>query len=215
MADILKKRPQAEKIIANAVMKHYSVVLDSLPERDSDEKPFVAPLCRDVVASIRPVDSSVPPPAEQDGEEDEEEEDQLMDEDEEGQVPEDGELQVSLPAAQTADNGLVCISKITCHMLKMSCSSSSFHLQGHIGQDTLSHMIRLDEMVIPRRRRYSFHYHNHNFYDYTSRLRYPAGMLVSHSSTESVVKTLYQITFRSGAGSVLILVLVILLLRYS
>lgn len=190
MADILKKRPQAENIISNAVMKHYSVVLDRLPERDSDEKPFVAPLCRDVVASIRPVDSSVPPPADQEGEEDEEEEDQLMDEDEEGQVPEDGELQVSLPAAQTADNGLVC-TPITCHMFTMSCSSSSFHLQGHIGQETLSHMIRQDDMVIPRRRRYSFHYHNHNFYDYTSRLRYPAGMLTSHSSTESVVKILY------------------------
>lgn len=164
-------------------MKHYLVTLDTLPERDSGETPFVAPLCRDVVTSIMPVDSSTPP-VDQNGEGDEEEEDQLMDDNSEGQAPEDSELQVSPPVAQTADNGLVCVW-FSSHVSQGSCSTSIFHLQGHIGQDTLSHMIRQDEMVIPRRRRYLFHYHNHNFYDYTSRLRYPAGMFKFRISAES------------------------------
>lgn len=107
LADILKKRPQSEKIIYNAVMKHYQVTVENLPERDNCEHPFVAPLCRDVVTSIRPVELSAPP-VEQDGEDDEEE-DQLMDDDEDGQGSEDGEPHASLLAAQTADNGLVFI----------------------------------------------------------------------------------------------------------
>lgn len=107
-------------------MKHYLVTLDTLPERDSGETPFVAPLCRDVVTSIMPVDSSTPP-IDQNGEGDDDEEDQLMDDDSEGQAPEDGELQVSPPVAQTADNGLVRVL-FCCHAFQRSCSPSFFHL---------------------------------------------------------------------------------------
>lgn len=115
LADVLKDHPQDEStagyesIIVSAVMTHYQLPMEGLPERDDPAEPFVAPLCRDVSLSLAAIDSGKSSHGNDNDEQ--ETEVQPMDIDGMGEVETtENESLVSLPSQQNDASGLVCSS---------------------------------------------------------------------------------------------------------
>lgn len=189
---MLKKLVEAHEflgpVVATHIVKRYRIDIDDLPPMEDEKacKEYSAPLCVDLMLRGRALlgfeeaaaaagpTVQMPEPTEpphvmgsgQDtamegmGEEDAEEVEALTDNEED---PDDKD-----PERDVDHEDLVCHRPCATRI-----RLTKVDLQGTIGQDTLSAMIRKDEMIPTRRRRYQELYTN--YHDSIGKLPYPAG----------------------------------------